>query len=194
VVTLAGAFLAGLEAFGVRGCLKHFPGLGSGEVDSHEQLPQLAETVVTHQEVFHRLAAPHRAVMVAHALAPSLGEGVAPASCSPQVLSWLPPQAGLVVADDVEMGALQGWGTVGERAAAALGAGCHQVLLCHALASRRSVAYYLDLWAEKDGQLARLLQAAAAAVQSFPRPPLARVDWREARERVRDLQSRWEAP
>ncbi|MDW7967205.1 MAG: glycoside hydrolase family 3 N-terminal domain-containing protein, partial [Thermoanaerobaculum sp.] len=46
VVTLAGAFLTGLEAFGVRGCLKHFPGLGSGEVDSHEQLPQLAETVV----------------------------------------------------------------------------------------------------------------------------------------------------
>ncbi len=35
----AAAYLQGLESFGVSGCLKHYPGLGSGAVDSHRELP-----------------------------------------------------------------------------------------------------------------------------------------------------------
>ena len=32
-------YLRGLQETGITGCLKHFPGIGAGEVDSHEQMP-----------------------------------------------------------------------------------------------------------------------------------------------------------
>jgi beta-N-acetylhexosaminidase len=96
----AATFLAGLEAYGVAGCLKHYPGLGSGEVDSHRDLPELGEEVATDSEVFHGLAGPGRAVMVAHAVAPRLGEDALPATSgasgrwprrsSPTTSRWAP--------------------------------------------------------------------------------------------------------
>ena len=42
VATLARVFNDGLATWGVAGCLKHFPGLGSVVVDTHEELPTLA--------------------------------------------------------------------------------------------------------------------------------------------------------
>jgi beta-N-acetylhexosaminidase len=32
-------YLRGLQSTGCLGCLKHFPGIGSGEVDSHQEMP-----------------------------------------------------------------------------------------------------------------------------------------------------------
>lgn len=191
VVRLAGAFLEGLESFGVAGCLKHFPGLGSGQVDSHRELPLLGDEVKEHRQVFERLASPKRALMVAHALAPALGEAVAPASCSRRVVGSAPEETALVMADDVEMGALAGWGSLEERAAAALMAGCHQVLLCNALAARRAVASYVDAWAERDKELSEALSRAAVRVDGFSRGALANVSWEEAVERVAEVQARW---
>jgi len=34
-------YLRGLQETGIVGCLKHFPGIGAGEVDSHEQMPMV---------------------------------------------------------------------------------------------------------------------------------------------------------
>ncbi|MGC8916913.1 MAG: glycoside hydrolase family 3 N-terminal domain-containing protein [Thermoanaerobaculum sp.] len=191
VVRLGKAFLEGLETFGVRGCLKHFPGLGSGDVDSHRELPVLADEVKGQREVFSALAAPHRAVMVAHALAPALGEALAPASCSPRIVGLVPKNSGPILADDLEMGALEPWGSLGERAAAALLAGCHQVLLCNALEARREVAEYVDFWAPRDPQLGFRLAAAKKKLASFAEGELARVSWEEALERVEELRARW---
>lgn len=191
VVRLAGAFLTGLENFGVAGCLKHFPGLGSGEVDSHRELPLLGDEVREHREVFSQLAAEGRALMVAHALAPALGEAVAPASCSRKVLDLVPAGAGLVMADDVEMGALSSWGSLEERTAAALMAGCDQVLLCNALGAREAVARYVDARAHRDPELAARLARSAVRVKGFARRALRRVSWAEALERVHEVQHRW---
>ncbi|HKX83338.1 MAG TPA: glycoside hydrolase family 3 N-terminal domain-containing protein, partial [Pyrinomonadaceae bacterium] len=41
VVEYAAAFLSSLEAGGILGCIKHFPGLGASAVDSHEELPRV---------------------------------------------------------------------------------------------------------------------------------------------------------
>jgi beta-N-acetylhexosaminidase len=64
----AGAFLAGLERAGVRGCLKHFPGLGGLALDSHLGLPERADpaAIGLHVLPFRMLAHPDRLVMVAH--------------------------------------------------------------------------------------------------------------------------------
>lgn len=159
VTSLAGAFLAGLERYGVRGCLKHYPGLGSGAVDSHRELPVLGDEVREEERVFQALATPQRAVMVAHALCPQLGEGFAPASLSAAVVGRLAGvRCGLVLADDLEMGALAGWGGLEERAAAALAAGCDQVILSNVLEKRVPLAAYVNRAAAGDTHLAARLQ------------------------------------
>lgn len=185
VVELAGAFLQGLEAYGVQGCLKHYPGLGSGEVDSHQQLPLLHEEVRQHRQAFVALASRQRAVMVAHALAPSLGEALAPASLSPRLVGGIPETSGPILADDLEMGALQAWGSLAERAAAALLAGCHYVLLCNALDARWPVAVQVALWAQEDQLLARAV--ARRAPGGFGQGPLRPTSWEEALAKVDQL-------
>ncbi len=186
VAIRARAFLQGLESFGVQGCLKHYPGLGSGPVDSHRELPVLGDEVGEHRRVFLALASPARAVMVAHALAPSLGEAFAPASVSPQVVGGV-PAGGPIFADDVEMGALSGWGSLGERAAAALLAGCHFVLLCNALAERKAVVEHVQRWAERDALLAQHLCRAQQAAKGFGQGPLQAASWTEAMAMLEEL-------
>lgn len=177
VRTMAGAFLQGLSAFGVAGCLKHYPGLGSGRVDSHRNLPVLDKTVATDIELFHALAAPGVGVMVAHALAPSLGEAACPASLSRAVVGRLRAFAAPVLADDLEMGALSAHGSISERAAAALGAGCDQVLVCNALGARREVAEHVGAAARRDPVLVATLQESVARSAGFGRDELVEVSW-----------------
>lgn len=185
VTELAEAFLSGLEPHGVAACLKHFPGLGSGVVDSHAELPILDDAVSDECGVFCMLAATHRAVMVAHALAPSLGEGLRPATLSPQIVALVRAAGcGPVLGDDLEMGALGAYGTIPERAAAALLAGCDQVLVCNALSERRAVVEHLELWGERSLSLRRAVERAASRVDGFARQPLATVGPDEVEARV----------
>ena len=106
----AGAFLAGLEASGVRGCLKHWPGLGATTLDSHLGLPELRDphAIERNREPFLALAHADRLVMVAHLLLPETS-GL-PASLSRAAVAgnpwgvqarWLP--------DDLEMGGCRDW-------------------------------------------------------------------------------------
>jgi beta-N-acetylhexosaminidase len=186
VRTAAGSFLQGLSAFGVAGCLKHYPGLGSGRVDSHRNLPVLDETVAADCELFRALASPGRAVMVAHALAPALGEGGCPTSLSRAVVGRLRTFAAPILADDLEMGALSAHGSISERAAAALGAGCDQVLVCNALAARREVVEHVSAAARRDPVLAATLRENVARSAGFGHGGLAEVTW----DRVLELADR----
>ncbi len=191
VTWFAGAFLAGLESFGVRGCLKHYPGLGSGAVDSHRELPALGDGVREEERVFRALAAPQRAVMVAHAMCPQLGDGFAPASLSATIvgrLGGLP--CGLVLADDLEMGALADWGGVSERATAALGAGCDQVILSNLLEERANLVASVNRAAAGDRYLAARLRGGRRRVDAFRQGVgLREVSWSEV-ERAADAARR----
>lgn len=183
----AAAYLEGLESFGVCGCLKHYPGLGSGAVDSHRELPLLDDCAAAEAGLFHALLAPGRAVMVAHALAPALGEAACPASLSRTVVDRLRRLAGgPLIADDLEMGALSAYGSIPERAAAALGAGCDQVLVCNALDARAGVVSHVEAAARRDPVLAAGLRASEARVTGFGRGELPDVSW----DRVLDLSDR----
>lgn len=185
VIAAAESYIAGIESFGVATCLKHYPGLGSGQVDSHRELPELDDGVATDEEVFLRLASPGRAVMVAHAMAPSLGEACCPASLSRNVVGRLDGYpVGPIIADDLEMGALGRFGTLAARASAALGAGCHQVLVCNALAARRGVAEAVQAWAADDAVLSAALRAAGTRLGAYGRGPLRAVGWDEVEARA----------
>lgn len=182
----AGAFLEGLSVYGVTGCLKHYPGLGSGRVDSHRDLPLLDETVFEDRELFRSLVGRGRAVMVAHALAPVLGEAACPTSLSRTVVARLRAFAAPILADDLEMGALSAYGSLPERAAAALAAGCDQVLVCNALPARQEVAEHVESTARRDPVLAATLRHAAARSEGFGRNELGEVAW----DRVLELADR----
>lgn len=185
VVTAATHVLAGIESFGVATCLKHYPGLGSGQVDSHRELPELDDSAAADEDVFWQLAAPGRAVMVAHAMAPSLGEGCCPASLSRTVVRRLDSvPVGPIIADDLEMGALGRFGPLSARAAAALQAGCHQVLVCNAMSARREVVEAVRAWAERDELLSAAIRTAESRLAAYGQAPMRAVGWDEVEARV----------
>ena len=129
--------LAGFDRSGIAAAVKHYPGHGNTQVDSHLGLP-VVETDVAAWEATDLV--PFAAavetgvpmVMVAHVAFPALDPTGAPASLSePIVNDRLRDQlgfTGVVVTDDLaNMAAVSGWGP-GERAVRALVAGADLLL------------------------------------------------------------------
>src|SRR4030095_2731223 len=91
---LARVFLESQDAAGALGCGKHFPGLGSGQVDSHLDLPVITRSA---QEIWSEDLLPYRQlrdslpfVMVGHAYYPALQESrPQPATLSRKVVQEL---------------------------------------------------------------------------------------------------------
>jgi len=160
---LAEAFQRGLQAGGVLGCAKHFPGHGDTAQDSHLELPVLAHARERLEELelkpFRRLiAAGVESVMTAHLLIPAL-DAERPATLSPKVLTDLLRVSldfqGLIVTDALVMEAITGLVGPGEAAVQAFEAGADLILMpadvdeainavCAALASGRLPASRLE--------------------------------------------------
>jgi len=131
----AEAFLRGLEAEGVQGCLKHFPGLGGTRVDSHHALPELTDAAAVERAMapFRRLARLDRLVMVAHVRTP-WSEGL-PASLHRAQVAGNPWGVEAAwVTDDLEMGGVAAWPWP-ERIRLALEAGHLGLLVCQSQAA-----------------------------------------------------------
>jgi len=135
VAALARMILEGLARAGVAGCIKHMPGHGRAEVDSHKELPVVrasAEELESDLSPFRRLAdAP--VGMTAHIRYPAW-DADQPATQSAFVIGEIIRKqigfSGLLLSDDIDMEALSG--TVPERAERAIAAGCDIVLNCWA--------------------------------------------------------------
>src|SRR5947207_15617367 len=73
-------YLRGLQGTGCLGCLKHFPGIGAGTVDSHIEMPMvplsrdalLAQDLAPYIELFQRADDRVRVVMVSHGGFPNI--------------------------------------------------------------------------------------------------------------------------
>jgi beta-N-acetylhexosaminidase len=113
------AFVEGLQSTGLAACVKHFPGHGDTDVDSHLALPRIAvdlETLHARELVPFKaaVAAGTRCVMSAHILLPAL-DAELPGTLSPAVLHGLlrAPATegglgfdGLIFTDGMEMDAI----------------------------------------------------------------------------------------
>lgn len=134
---LALAALDGLGAGGVAGVIKHMPGHGRAEVDSHESMP----VVRASRELVDMDIAPFKAVrhaamgMTAHLAYAALDDDKTPATLSPKIISEVIRGEigfdGLLMTDDLGMRALGG--TLASRAGLALKAGCDVILHCAGL-------------------------------------------------------------
>ena len=141
VVRLAGAFNAALRAGGIASCGKHFPGYTAARADAHHELPVIERTRAELDAVelgpYRALAGELDSVMVCHAHYPCLDpqdQGL-PASLSRNVITRLLRGelgfGGLVMTDDLDMGAvLNGYG-LEETLRLAMGAGADMAMICH---------------------------------------------------------------
>ena len=175
VVVYAREALRGLKDARVLGCGKHFPGLGSANLDTHEKLPAiktsaarlLTEDLYPYRELHRHMAF----VMVAHAAYPAVTRDKTPASLSRKwitdILRKRIGYRGLVLCDDLEMGGVLAAAPVEEAAVETLKAGSDIFMVCH---DEEKVwrAYEAVLSAaERDRKFAKLVAEKARRVLVF---------------------------
>lgn len=142
-------YMRGLQGTGCLGCLKHFPGIGAGEIDSHIEMPMvpltkddlMAQDLAPYIELFQRADDRVRVVMVSHGGFPNIDikKGttsglVTPASINPHIVTTLLRQElefkHLVVTDDLEMGAIAKHFEIEDASTRAFEAGEDMLLIC----------------------------------------------------------------
>ena len=171
VAALGRAALDGLARAGVAGTIKHMPGHGRAAADSHKELP----TVTASEAELEVDLAPFRALantpigMTGH-IRFTAWDAHNPATQSPFVIGEVIRQrigfAGLLLTDDLDMAALDG--TVPERAARAVAAGCDIALNCWArMDDMVGIAKALPVMSEAS---AARLERALAGTRDFALP------------------------
>jgi len=205
VAQLGARIVAGLQEGGVAACAKHFPGHGDTRVDSHRELPVVEhdpERLRAHEMAPFRaaVAAGVAAVMTAHVVYPGLDDAN-PATLSRTIVDGILRREcghrGLVVTDDLEMGAITADRTVEQAAVRAIACGCDTVLVCGASVERHVSVLEAIIHAVEAGDLDRRLVEEACARQQRvkarflapgrPRRPLPR---RQILERVASAEHR----
>jgi beta-N-acetylhexosaminidase len=138
VSRLVDAQVCGYHSTGTATTLKHFPGLGSTTVDSHQALPHLHLSMLAWRHVHvppfvHGIATGTDLVMVGHVAFHRLDPTGTPASLSrPMVTHWLRHRFGysrVIITDSLTMGALSAYGTSGQLAVRAVKAGVDMLLM-----------------------------------------------------------------
>ena len=164
------AMVHGLQQGGLLTCLKHFPGHGDTEADSHHRLPMLNHTVDHIKQIemppFEAgIMAQSDAVMSAHLLVPAL-DAALPATLSEKVMTGLLRDTlgfeGLIITDALNMRALSDHYSCEEIVIRAHAAGADLLLYGSHL--------YLDVVSLLQDQIPRAYRALLAAYQrnEFP--------------------------
>lgn len=187
-------YMRGLQGTGCLGCLKHFPGIGAGEVDSHIEMPMvpltrddlMAQDLAPYIELFQRADDRVRVVMVSHGGFPNIdikkgttGGLVTPASINPNIVTHLLRQElgfqHLVVTDDLEMGAIAKHFEIEDASIRAFEAGEDMLLICATPETIRR-GYQALLEAVRAGKITeKRMQASLkriSAAKSLAQPPL----------------------
>lgn len=208
VARLGVASMRGLAAGGILACAKHFPGHGDAAIDPHIDLPRFdgtSERLASHELVPFgaaiRAAVP--LIMTAHILLPQI-DPERPASISPLVLHGILRHqmqfGGVILADDLGMGAIASRYGPGESVVKTLAAGTDIAMLCHDASivpkAMDAVATALGRgrfdakqWAEGRARIARLREE-IARVESQPAPPLKVVGCSEHRTLADEVRER----
>ncbi len=159
VGALANAFMVGMRKAGMVATGKHFPGHGAVAADSHEELPidrRAYADIAEDMQPYERLvAAGLPGVMAGHVLYPEIDD--LPATFSRH---WLQEELrerldfrGVIFSDDLNMAAAAEQGSMSDRCAASLEAGCDMVLICN---NRVGVMEVLDTMNEYSSPVSQI--------------------------------------
>jgi beta-N-acetylhexosaminidase len=142
VVELAGAFNEGLRGEGILSCGKHFPGYSAAAVDAHHDLPKIqrsrAQLDFEELAVFRQFVGTVDSMMICHGWYPAFNHAKRPASLSHAVVTRLLREDlsydGLIMTDDLDMGAILNEYGLDETIRLAIEAGNDWVMICHRVA------------------------------------------------------------
>jgi beta-N-acetylhexosaminidase len=177
VILYARGFLAGLRSAGIIGVGKHFPGLGEGNLDSHEDLPVIhksfaalwTEDLVPYRELKRELPM----VLVNHASYPAVTRERLPASLSKRWITGVLRRRigfrGLILSDDLEMGGVLKVAPVDEAAVEIIRAGGDLALICHEQENVEAGFDALVRAFERDAKFRRRAQESLRRVAAFKR-------------------------
>jgi beta-N-acetylhexosaminidase len=175
VARLGAAWVRGLQAGGCIPVIKHIPGHGRALVDSHESLPRVtAAAAALEADIapFRALAGAGAWAMTAHILYEAW-DADRPATLSPRIVAEVIRGAigfdGVLVSDDLAMGAMRGLSN--DLAGAAIAAGCDLVLHCTGVLGE--TAALLASCPPLSDAAGRRVAAARAAMLRARRPALA---------------------
>jgi beta-N-acetylhexosaminidase len=176
VITLAGAFNEALRAEGILSCGKHFPGYSAATVDAHHDLPKIdrsrAELDAEELAVFRHFTPTVDSMMICHGWYPSFNPAKRPASLSREIVTNLLREEvgfdGLIMTDDLDMGAILNEYGLDETIRLAIEAGNDWVMICHRVDS--IVEVHSTLGTLPPSQLERALESVACTKAKLSAP------------------------
>jgi beta-N-acetylhexosaminidase len=142
VIRNAGGFNRAMRATGVASCGKHFPGYSAAGIDAHHELPkidrtrgQLERDELAVFRAFVRGPAAVDSLMICHGWYPVFDSQKKPASLSKIVVDDLLRREmrfeGLIMTDDLDMGAIVNEYSIEEMISLAFAAGNDVAMVCH---------------------------------------------------------------
>jgi beta-N-acetylhexosaminidase len=139
VIRNAGAFNSALKEQGIASCGKHFPGYSAAGSDAHYELPRIDRTreQLDHNEltVFRKFVQDVDSMMICHGWYPSFEPRKTPATLSHRIVTGLLRDEfgfdGLVMTDDLDMGAILTGYRLEDTIRLAITAGNDMAMICH---------------------------------------------------------------
>jgi beta-N-acetylhexosaminidase len=188
VIQNAGLFNDALRAEGILTCGKHFPGYSRAPLDAHHELPIIdlskADLESNELHVFKTIGNRVDSMMIGHAFHPALETERLPSSLSYNVITKLlrgdQGFTGLIMTDDLDMGAILNHFGLAETIRLAIEAGNDLAMICHRIPCVDEALTHLSSVNPKD------LQRALENVAQFKSRMTPADSWDEAVFRQRD--------
>jgi beta-N-acetylhexosaminidase len=148
----AGAFNTALKGQGIASCGKHFPGYSAASSDAHYELPRIDRTREqldgNELAVFRKFAHDVDSMMICHGWYPCFEAEKTPATLSRRIVTDLLRNElgfdGLVMTDDLDMGAILTGYRLEDTIRLAIAAGNDVTMICHRIPEIESVQRILN--------------------------------------------------
>jgi beta-N-acetylhexosaminidase len=198
VITMAGIFNRALKATGILSCGKHFPGYSSASSDPHHELSALPRPLIeleAHElKVFRKFTIPGPdcvdSMMIGHIAFSELDSSGLPASLAPAITTTLLRHEmgfeGLVMTDDLDMGAILNHYEFDEMILMGLAAGNDLLMICHRMELAEQAAKILEQ-SPMDQQIRALKNIQAFKTRLAPPTPFSEEAFKKLDQSVWDL-------
>ena len=196
VVRNASAFNEAMRGQGITSCGKHFPGYSAATSDAHFQLPQVDRTREELDQnelaVFRQSVRDLDSMMICHAWYPCFEPQPTPATVSRRIVTDLLRNEfgfqGLVMTDDLDMGAILTRYRLDDTIRLCLDAGNDIVMLCHRVPEIETVQRILGTL--PSDQIERAQQQIANFKKNLSRPEkFSEIAFRDINAEIADLRT-----
>src|SRR5436305_4529870 len=194
VIRNAGAFNEGMRGQGIASCGKHFPGYSAATSDAHYQLPRIDRTREQLDQyelaVFREFVDDVDSMMICHGWYPCFEPKKTPATLSRRIITDLLRNelgfAGLIMTDDLDMGAILTGYRLEDTIRLAIAAGNDLAMICHRIPEIENVHRILGTLPRK--QIDRALKSVARFKKNLTPPDqFSQAAFRKIDSEIQDL-------